>query len=76
MDSVQQQEEDLAGRSVRSFSVALHPQKLQVAGSADLRTIGLFTCHLFLLCLDHLFDHIATDRTVLGGSQVAVITIA
>ena len=27
MDSVQQQEEDLAGRSVRSFSVALHPQK-------------------------------------------------
>ena len=40
MDSVQQQEEDLAGRSVRSFSVALHPQKLQVAGSADLRTIG------------------------------------
>ena len=38
--SVQQQEKDLAGRSVRSFSVALHPQKLQVAGSADLRTIG------------------------------------
>ena len=35
----------------------------------------LFSCHLLFLLLDHFLYHISTDRSVLFGCQVAVVSV-
>ena len=35
----------------------------------------LLARHLFLLCLDHFLDHVATDGTVLLRGKITVVTV-
>lgn len=41
-----------------------------------IRLTGSALSHLLLLCLNHLLNHIAADRSVLLCSQVAVVSVA